>query len=62
MEIRLTACSFDMDRPKSVRNARREPHPDRRLLRVLSGAVGPVRAEQYVRLPAFAAGLIKRMV
>jgi hypothetical protein len=26
MEIRLTACSFDMDRPKSVRNARREPH------------------------------------
>lgn len=31
MEIRLTACSFDMDRPKSVRNARRESQPDRRL-------------------------------
>ena len=30
MEIRLTACSFDMDRPKSVRNARREAQPERR--------------------------------
>jgi hypothetical protein len=29
MEIRLTACSFDMDRPKSVRNARREAQPER---------------------------------
>jgi hypothetical protein len=38
MKIRLTACSFDMDRPKSVRNARREPQPDRRFTRAVGEA------------------------